>query len=285
MKINKEPIPFSLRYYAPHYRPPIHDTLLGLLERIRLTHGTPSEVIALKAKKSEYSADLFADPEQQKEVYRRDFLPRSKVLKTRIGDSVRRFVRSRRGGHFVAGTVAIVSEAGIEWFAHYDQPFAALDPDPNVAFLKAVLDKGPVLLSELCTAVPKDGPEQQVIDTFIKSGVLKGTIRQEVKIGRNRFEAEGADFDWRKSIDLVIENDEEIWILEAKTRLNYEAIGEVVTYSILYEDERSEKRIRKGIVCGALDRELLYACNRLGITVFGMSAEGIRVYEPEGTHC
>jgi hypothetical protein len=269
-----------LRYYEPYYKKEVHDAILSLLEEVKTRHGTPYEVVHLRHRKNEYSSDYVVDEKHAMEVYKKDFMSRKTILKARIGESIRRLLRSRSGGYFVAGTVAITQNGQVEWFANYIQPFKDYDGIPAVGFLKAVLDKGPPLLSQLCPEVEKGEPESKLLDVFVNSGVLKGKTEREVRVGKRMFEVEGAIFDWRKSIDLLYETDDEVWIIEGKLKLNYEALGEVLTYATLYSEEYAGKTIRLGIVCGMVDDEILLACAKYNVTVFEVVGNEVRPRTP-----
>lgn len=269
---------FQLRYYAPDYKKEDHETILPLLEEIRIKHNIPYEVVQIKYQKSEYSDDYVADEQQEKEIYEKDFRSRKSLLKQRMGESVRRLLRSRSGGYFVAGTVAITLNQQVEWFANYVDLFKEYDEKPAIGFLKALLGKGPVLLSQLCPEVKKGEPELKMLDIFIDSGVLEGRFEREVKVGKRIFKTKHGTFDWRKSIDLICETDTEVWVLEGKNRLNYEALGGALTYSTLYAGEFPQKKISTGIVCNTVEEEVLETCKKYGITVFEIMGNEVKVH-------
>lgn len=56
--------------------------------------------------------------EKEKAIYERDFKPSARLLKARTGDSITR-LRSRKARHYFVstpGTIAIVSDDGVEWY-------------------------------------------------------------------------------------------------------------------------------------------------------------------------
>lgn len=272
---------FQLRYYAPDYNKEVYDNILSLLTQIKMKRGISYEITELRYRKSEYSKDYIAEEQHEREVYERDFRPRKSVLKQRIGESIRRLLRSRKGGYFVAGTVAITLNGQVEWFASYANLFKEYDKEPSIGFLKAVLDKGSILLTQLCPEVRKGKGELRILDIFIGSSVLKGKFEREVKTGKRIFKTERGTFDWRKSIDLTCKGDTEVWVLEGKNRLNYEALGEVLTYSTLYAEEFPEKRLKMGIVCGTTEEEILKTCRKHGVTVFEVIGKEVIVHSVE----
>jgi len=105
------------------------------------------------------NALLVADEGHEKEIYERDFLPRWQLLNARTGARIGKVLRSRSHRYCIAGTVAVVSEEGVEWYSTHGDRFAALHgvqtggQDCRVEFLKTVLRTGPVLFGELCGRV------------------------------------------------------------------------------------------------------------------------------------
>jgi hypothetical protein len=138
-------------------------------------------------------------------------------------------------------------------------------------------------LKELCTLQPRRGNlEQEITDLFVQSGVLPGIVRQQLKIGRQRVETEIGVFDWRRKIDLIVERDDGHWVLECKQRLTHEALGQVLSYSLLYQLEHPTLQVHKGIVCAQMNGELLYVCHHHGVIVFQVEQDRVKVHAPEG---
>lgn len=73
-----------------------------------------------------------------------------------------------------------------------------------------------------------------------------------------------------KYIDCVckISDENEVWIIEAKKELNYEAIGQVLTYSDLFSLDYPCLKIRKAIICEKSDPPLENTCKKREIEVF-----------------
>jgi hypothetical protein len=274
---------YALRYYAPCYEPAVHEAILALLAQVNGRYGVPYEVVEVRHSRSTYADGLIAERAHQKEIYERDFLPRKAVLKFRTGEQLGRLLRSRSGNHFVAGTVAITAKGQVHWLAHYGSQFAGAAQEPQLAFLRALLERGPQLLPELCPPVVRGAPEQALLDTFIRLCPIPGTISAEVKVGGHRFTVDDAEFDWRKSVDLVIENERETWILEGKQALNYEALGEVLTYAALYQRTFPAKLVRRAIVCRRPDGDILQTCSDYDVTVFLVDGEAVQTYEPRAS--
>lgn len=87
--------------------------------------------------------------------------------------------------------------------------------------------------------------ERELIDKLIKEKLGKGKARFEVNVGRKR-------------IDMVFEKEDEIWLVEAKKRLNFEALGQFFP----------KKALKLGIVCEDGDSEIEEACRGQGVKVF-----------------
>lgn len=272
---------FQLRYYSPDFYISVHQKILNVLVQIETVHGIRHEIFELRQLPSTDPNTHRVDNSHEKEIYQRDFRPRAGILAARIGESVKRLLRSRSGGYFVNGTVVITRNGQVEWFASYATPFKEYDDDSTLGFLKALLDYGQPLLEQLTPEIVRGQPELKILDAFINSGMLKGEFEREVKVGKKIFTAEGGTFDWRKSVDLVCKSGKETWILEGKRRLNYEALGEVLTYAVLYGEDHHGVAVKKGIVCGPLDDELLKACKFYEVTVFQVLGNDVRTYDAE----
>jgi hypothetical protein len=150
----------SLRYYSPAFDKHVDDKILVLLERLRRTHGIATKVVALRMVPSLLSSTLLVPDEgHAKEIFERDFLPCWRALNDHTGMKISSVLRSKSGSYFVAGTIAVVSDLGVEWYATGDR-FAAYDADAGLGFLKALQARGPALLDELWSeARPAAYPE------------------------------------------------------------------------------------------------------------------------------
>jgi len=82
-----------------------------------------------------------------------------------------------------------------------------------------------------------------------------------------------------RRIDLVFENDYEIWILEAKADPDKleEAVGQVLVDRTLFQqDNISHKPIRLGIICKECSHHIEDTCEELGIAVFEKTSNSFR---------
>jgi hypothetical protein len=270
---------YGLRYYAPSFDRKIDNEIRELLREICRIWNLRCDIEDLRLTPSKLTGQLFPDSAHEEEIYKRDFLPRKGVLKTRSGASLREQLRSNSGRFNLAGAVVIVSGRGIEWLcpAYGRDSQFGLDSDARLDFLKASLQRGPAFLHQLCPPIGKSHPEARLLDLFLTHRVLDGEVRREVPIGSRRFSTEFGNFDWRKAIDLVIDTADSVWIIEAKPRLNCEAMGQVLLYGDLYEQEHDATRVKLGILCGELEGEILLSCHKRRITVFQVTESGVEV--------
>lgn len=272
---------YGVRYYAPDFRTEVDASIQTLLQELVALQHIPQQVVQLRQVPSAIPGYIGTDTEHERELYRRDFVPRASLLMARTGFKVQRALRSRSGGYFLAGTVAIYSRSGVEWHARGCERFNSFDELDSLGFLKALLGRGPELFNDLCKPVLRRKPEEEIIDAFLSANLLPGIVRREVSIGRNRFQTNAGTFDWRKAVDLVIEDGTLHWLIEAKRKLNYTAFGQIKTYSRLYAAANPRVMIRMAIVCSGIERELLQVCQEEEITVFVVTAEGVEVLAPE----
>ena len=259
----------ELWYYAPSLTSDIHEAISSVLTEVKVRHGISHELIAVRTSKSPYDDSLIAEEEHQCELFERDFRPRTRILHARTGFTARHAFRSNRprGPYYIAGTVAVHSMAGIEWHARRSH-FAPFGQDPNLGFLKALLEVGPALLEQLCQPVEHTGPEHELVEAFIASGFITGNFRREVRLGSQLSKNKFGTFDWRKAADIVIESNNIDWIIEAKVRLTAQALGQALLYSDLYARENPHKVVRRGIVCAETDEDIVPVCVHHDIAVF-----------------
>jgi len=98
--------------------------------------------------------------------------------------------------------------------------------------------------------------ERELLDRLVKEKLGEGKAEFEVSVRR-------------KQIDMVFEKEDEIWLVEAKEKLKFEALGQVLTYEKLYQGQFSPKKaLKPGIVCEEGDSEIEEACRSQGVKVF-----------------
>lgn len=74
---------------------------------------------------------------------------------------------------------------------------------------------------------------------------------------------------YRKRIDVVMETEEEIWIIEVKPRAGMSALGQLLTYEILFRREFApEKDTHLAVVCERLEQDAEDLLTLHGIDIF-----------------
>ncbi len=108
---------------------------------------------------------------------------------------------------------------------------------------------------------------KKLLDKFIQSGVIRGQSKREVEIGIKHIgeRYKEREYDYKsynldknliaKRIDLLIETENEIWLIEGKSEFDSQkaeqALGQILLYEELYQtDHNPEKAIRKAAVFG-----------------------------------
>jgi hypothetical protein len=72
-----------------------------------------------------------------------------------------------------------------------------------------------------------------------------------------------------KRVDAVIETPTEIWLIEVSNILAIRAIGQALSYSVLYSQDPVIKKIERPVLVGEyMDLDLLGVAGKYGITVF-----------------
>ena len=124
--------------------------------------------------------------------------------------------------------------------------------------------------------------EKEVTERFIGKGILKGNWRRQVRVGMKGIRKELEEipnyyipsekilYPFLKRIDLVCESEGVLWILEVKSILDVNAIGQVLLYKHLYEIDNPTKKdvLRMGIVCWLANLTIEDVCNKYDIEVF-----------------
>ncbi|VUT24199.1 MAG: hypothetical protein MOIL_00373 [Candidatus Methanolliviera sp. GoM_oil] len=104
--------------------------------------------------------------------------------------------------------------------------------------------------------------EKQILEDFKNSGLIEGEFEEQVIVGKNSIEyihdrgSRNLALNLiRKQINLVIENKNDIWIIEGKSKFDAnsteKALGQVLIYEELYKiDMQPKKNIKKAVVFG-----------------------------------
>jgi len=72
-----------------------------------------------------------------------------------------------------------------------------------------------------------------------------------------------------KRVDAIIETEKEVWLIEVSNLLAIRAIGQALSYSILWSQDPKIDKIERPILVGeTMDLDLLGVAGKYGITVF-----------------
>ena len=145
---------FRIVYYSPALEKRVDEGIPPLFAELQSAQGIESQAINLRLVPSPMnSAIVVPDEAHEREIYQRDFEPRRRVLNLRTGARARKVLRSNSGRYCIAGTLAVFSGQGVEWYSVFSDRFASYDEDHRLGFLKALLKNraGPA-----CGAMPPD---------------------------------------------------------------------------------------------------------------------------------
>lgn len=255
-----------------------HEEKLHLLELIRTKHNVDFQLWSIPS-----TPVGIPDKDVEWAIYQEQFIKRAGILKPRLRESVREAIRAKESGNTnIVNRIAVIEDGQVGWVTGSDSSWRRFLPSPRtdfsrsdaLYFLEAVLAKGQCLLNELCFDV-KGAPEQRLVERFIASKTLNGIFDQNVWL-----------LSALKQADLICECQDATWVIEAKTKLTWEAFGQALGYSWYYHQEHPDIPLRSGIVCGDRDPaiERLCAAPEFAVTVFVETSEGCferRGFAPE----
>jgi len=121
--------------------------------------------------------------------------------------------------------------------------------------------------------------EREIINQFIQSIRLDGYIRKEYAFPSRNYCPKNKETDEitkrlgkivSKRCDLVIERENEIEFIEAKTKLNASAVGQLLLYKDLYYHKcklegKQPKKVILTAIFGVSDQDVVVLCQRYGI--------------------
>ena len=197
----------------------------------------------------------------EEEIWKNDILPQTRVIKKNTGQTAVDWIKSGRGKRNinVYGTLAVVENGTVQWITRCDGVKETLED------ILENPEKGVENFIEKIKKKPKD--ENAVLNNFIQSGLIWGQLKREVKIGIKQMEEryKEREHDYRsynsdknliaKRIDLLIETENEMWLIEGKSEFDSQkaeqALGQILLYEELYQtDYNPKKTIRKAAVFG-----------------------------------
>lgn len=215
--------------------------------------------------------------ETHKELYN-EIIKRRKVFEKRGKVGWDKELRNSSGSISVGYTLLIKLDGEIEWFEGMNAPRIIYLLEQiwgrGEEFLKRffrsiatkdVMKKDPMLLTALESIKGDTEKETELLKKLVKSGMLGiGTPMSQFGV-KNKW------------IDLLYEKEDEIWIIEAKERIDWGALGQVIGYDLLFrsifnpeEPHKMTKRkvTRMGIVYSERDQVLEECCDKLKIRRF-----------------
>lgn len=191
---------FKLCYFSPHYKKEIHEQIIQL-RKIKETHDIGYDIVNIM-KNSQFGQNFHPDERHEKEIYETFFKPRARILNQRIGESIRKELRSNSGSYFITGVIAVTKNDKVEWYTHYTDKYKEFDAESVLRFLKSLSVNGNNMLDKIITtSLSMNKYESIILDNFISSGHLSGSFEREIRVGRRIFETgpdwKRATFDWR----------------------------------------------------------------------------------------
>lgn len=230
----------KLRYYTSP-RAYLMKNLFYVLELLRQVdeHVMPVEIV---------------DDRGEEDIYENDMKPQTRTIKKNTGRTAADQLKARSGNLHVHGTLAIVEDGAVQWVKRRDI-------DETLELLLANEDEALDELIEEVQESPKT--EQDVINAFVQADVLDGAFEHEVEVGINQLEAQleagnlsHGDFNMRRTlvsrrIDIVCNTDTVTWVIEAKEELDIKAVGQILVYAELYqEDHPGVDEVRTAVISG-----------------------------------
>lgn len=233
------------------------------LDSINKKWGIPFEII------SQYDGD---------EIYREIFLPNRVMLKKRTGKKITE-LKSNKGNVYLNGVLAVFSNSGE--ILYFEQSWNKLKLLENLlkegeSYLNKIID-------ENLSKISKNLPEDRLVIDFIKQAKdygLSGEIRREyplVKPLKTNSKDEKIQKFMKsfshisaKFIDILHENSDGTYdVIEAKVRLNWQALGQAVGYRKLFSDLNKipMEKVNAKIVCRESDGFIEDICRSLNIQV------------------
>lgn len=184
----------ALRYYSPHPYPDTEALIRELLDDLALRHRIPIEVEVIRRWMGRFG--LQYSKEQQQSLYLREFLPRSQVLRTRVGATAAQLIRDRRGRYHVAGVVVLLRNGRVTWAPTSKWVQSSLgrpplvhtraEEDPGAYFLLRLLQDGPAMLRSLVEPPALADAQRDVegiLSTLRQKGLMVGGPREERLLG------------------------------------------------------------------------------------------------------
>lgn len=212
----------------------------------------------------------------------------AKKLKQRTGYKVSNIFKTNSGRLVLFTTIAVVEGNTPQYYA---KGF-----NECKRFLTKLLEGGKNYLDSLID-VSKKGvkvtTEERLYERFKKQAPFDGNWSREVEVGnkaskqflkkngevgpsnRTKIQQRKLDSLRRNLTTLNIDalcrvGKSEVWIFEIKEELSHKAIGQAMTYSMLYKKEHPGTEVHPGIICRHIKVPHFIACLNMGIDVFSV---------------
>ena len=244
-----------------------------LLEEIKKQHGIPYEIRLVS---NEYFKRRYGHlPIHLHEEVYGEIIRFKRKLMIRGKRDVERDLRNSSGTISLGWTLIVKVNDEVVWYETFPGDIIRFLEGivySGVNYIKSYLmplsDREPLVVGDIRgdTAV-----EEELLRKLVFSGIFNGyRIRTQVPLG-TRVHGKA------KYADMVCEKPGEVWIIEAKEEPNWEAVGQVICYKVLYEEdnylpeeirEKTARNINLGIVVKNTDPVIEHCCRRLGIRIF-----------------
>ena len=240
----------KLRYYADAPNSDDHERVLDLLHTIYDKYGTPIEIERVNKRWGwiQVFPGKVRDSSPE-DVYDRDF-HYNRTLGSNIGQSPSKAFKSS-GQHIdLDGYVGIIDD-GLVWATMYRGDAIGYGPDldedsTTLGFLDQVVKQGLDAIEE--KYMGDEERERSVIDQFLATDVIDGTVRQDVTVGSSLVPQElspgiqsAVEEIATRTIDAVIETEEADWVIHTAKMLDAPsldtAVGHVIIRDQLYRQD------------------------------------------------
>ncbi len=138
------------------------------------------------------------------------------------------------------------------------------------------------LIEVIVIRLPVRMSEGDLISRFEKSGKIKGRYEKSAPIGGVFKVKHDERTELNPSIPTIrpidakcYSEDGSLWLVMAQSTLDYQSLGQLLTYNYLYREEHShDKPPRMALVCEKSVEQVVWLCGRLGIDVYELGDQG-----------
>jgi hypothetical protein len=241
-------------YFCPDYDETTDKKIRKNLEEIKTIHS-----IDFQLKQAENRAI--------QERYYKDYFSPSRqayMLRQRTGLSIEKNLKSRngKGKPMLRGTIALVEGNNVQYYV--TRGGSGKDA---LNFLKKFFNAPRETLEECYSNADELTDEEMVLlDAFKAQHIINGNYISPYPVGRFFKENFGCKLRFADSICEV--KDGNVWVFEVERELNYNAIGQAISYKYLYDKDNPSIRSSAGIICCKIPQGLKEVCENVQISVF-----------------